>query len=329
MTADADVTALRLGLRRFVRTLRYGENPHQTAALYTDDNNRIGAATATQIQGKPLGYNNLIDADAALAIIAEFNPTETAAITIVKHATPCGMAARNNLPDAYAAALQCDPISAFGGVIASNRSIDKNTAQKITRQFTELVIAPHIQPDALQQFQQKPSLRVLETGGLPDNTQSQHSIRSISGGGILVQQTDTQGCNRNTWRQVSIRTPEEHEMHDLRFAFLLCKHVKSNAIVIARDATAIGIGSGQTNRIEAVQQAIRKAQNTTQTNTLQGSVMASDGFFPFPDSIQLAAQAGIRTILQPGGSKRDQEVIKAANDLDIAMLLTGIRQFRH
>ena len=332
MTTDGEAPPLSLTSRRFARSLRYGENPHQRAALYLDEDAPIGAARARLLQGKPLGYNNLLDADAAFALVAEFDPQESASIAIIKHGIPCGMAARENLVDAYGAAFACDPVSAFGGVVASNRSIDAATAEAITHQFTELAIAPEIEVGALRHFRQKPSLRVLAAGGLPDVAGVACSLRSIIGA-VLVQEGDSQGWSAERLRQVSKRAAEARETDDLRFAFLLCKHVKSNAIVIARDATAIGIGGGQVSRVDAVAQAIRKAQATApaegDANVLQGSVLASDGFFPFADGVRMAGEAGVRAIIQPGGSKRDAEVIAAADALDMAMFFTGVRQFRH
>ena len=328
MTADDNrLPTARLDALRFARELRYGENPHQRAALYLDDTPCIGAATAELLQGKPLGYNNLLDADAAFALAAEFDPRHGAAIAIIKHNIPCGVAVRPAAAEAHQAALACDPVSAFGGVVAANRAIDAATAESILQQFTELVIAPQIEPAAADLLRQKPSLRVLATGGLPDAAApAGPTLRSIAGG-LLLQENDTQGWNPATLRQVSRRAPAAQELADLRFAFLLCKHVKSNAIAIARDATAIGIGAGQVSRVDAVAQAVDKAANNA--NGCAQGVLASDGFFPFADGVQRAAEAGVRAIIQPGGSKRDEEVIAAADAADIAMLFTGIRQFRH
>ena len=301
--------------------LRYGENPHQRAALYLSDEARPGAASAQLLQGKPPGYNNLLDADAAFELIAEFDPKDSAAVAIIKHGIPCGVALRESVAQAYCAAFECDALSAFGGVVASNRAIDLATAEEITKQFTEVVIAPEIEEDALALFSQRPALRILATGGLPSPDARGFSMRSIAGG-ILVQDRDSSVWKEESLQVVTKRKPSEQEWRDLRFAFNVCKHVKSNAIVIARDATAIGIGGGQVARVDAVMQAARKAKK-------EKNVLASDGFFPFPDGVKVAADAGVGAIVQPGGSKNDQATIKTADDLGIAMVFTGTRQFRH
>ena len=326
MTAGGKhIAAARLGALRFARELRYGENPHQRAALYLDEGAGIGAATATLIQGKPLGYNNLLDADGAFSLVAEFDPSASAAVAIIKHGMACGAALRPDAAAAYESALACDPVSAFGGVIAANRAIDAATAEAILGQFAELVIAPRIEAEAAALFARKPALRVLETGGLPDAAAGL-CLRSIAGG-VLVQEGDGQGWDEASLQLVSRRKPDGREMEDLRFAFLLCKHVKSNAIVIARNGAAIGIGGGQPSRIDAVAQAADKAAG--QPDGAAAGVLASDGFFPFADGVQRAAEAGVSAIVQPGGSKRDREVVEAADKAGMAMLLSGARQFRH
>lgn len=321
--------ALSPGAGKLSRQLRYGENPHQRAAVYLDDEERPGAATAQLLQGKPLSYNNLLDADAAFELIAEFDPGMEVSVAIIKHGIPCGVASRETVAEAYLAALSSDPVSAFGGVVASNSSIDRAAAEEINKQFTELVIAPGVEDAAASVFKQKPSMRVLSTGKLPDTSAPGYDLRSIAGG-VLLQERDVGSWTGESLRQVSRRAPSEGELADLRFAFRLCKHVKSNAIVIARQAASLGISGGQVSRVEAVAQAIRKAKAAVQTSErLHGGVLASDGYFPFPDGVSLAGEAGIGAIVQPGGSKRDQECIDAADASDMAMLFTGLRQFRH
>ncbi|MCY4035493.1 MAG: bifunctional phosphoribosylaminoimidazolecarboxamide formyltransferase/IMP cyclohydrolase [Hyphomicrobiales bacterium] len=304
--------------------LRYGENPHQRAALYLSDEERAGAACAKLLQGKPPSYNNLLDADAAFELIAEFDAGNDASVAIIKHGIPCGVATRPTVAEAYVAALACDPVSAFGGVVASNRSIDRAAAGEIVKHFTELVIAPGAEEDAVALFAQKPDLRVLATGSMPSPEGRGFAMRSIAGG-LLVQSRDDGRWNADSLQTVTKRTPGEQEWRDLRFAFHVCKHVKSNAIVVAKESVAVGIGGGQVSRVDAVEQAVRKAGG----ETLQGGVLASDGFFPFPDGIEKAGASGVRAVVQPGGSKRDDEVITAADALDIAMVFTGVRQFRH
>lgn len=307
-----------------LHSLRYGENPHQRAALYSSDEERVGAASAKLLQGKSPSYNNFLDADAAFELVAEFDADDGASVAIIKHGIPCGVALRSTTTEAYVAALRCDPISAFGGVVASNRSIDRTAAEEIAKHFTELVIAPEIEEDAAALFAQKPELRVLVTGSMPSPDVGGFAMRSIAGG-ILVQSRDNGCWDKDSLRTVTKREPTEQEWLDLRFAFHVCKHVKSNAIVIVKESTAIGIGGGQVSRVDAVEQAVRKADK----KTLQNSVLASDGFFPFPDGVEKAGASGARAIVQPGGSKRDVEVIAAADALNIAMVFTGVRQFRH
>lgn len=317
------------GVGKLSHKLRYGENPHQSAAVYLGGEARPGAATSKLLQGRLPSYNNLLDADAAFELIAEFDPGTAASVAIIKHGIPCGVASRKTVAQAYLAAFSCDPVSAFGGVVATNRTIDHAAAEEIGKQFTELVIAPAVEDDAADLFAQKPSLRVLVTADLPDPAASGRSIRSIAGG-FLVQDRDAQVWSEESLRRVSRRAPSEEELADLNFAFRLCKHVKSNAIVIARHATAIGIGGGQVSRVDAVAQAVQRMKAARQTpENLQGGVLASDGFFPFPDGVILAGEAGIGAIVQPGGSRRDQECIDAADALGMAMIFTGLRQFRH
>ncbi len=321
---DGDMPSLSPSTGKLSNLLRYGENPHQLAALYSSDEERAGAASAKLLQGKTPSYNNFLDADAAFELIAEFNAGDGASVAIIKHGIPCGVATRPSVVEAYVAALECDPISAFGGVVASNRTVDRAAAEEIAKHFTELVIAPEVEEAAASLFAQKPELRVLATGSIPSPEARGFAMRSIAGG-ILVQSRDDGCWNENSLQTVTKRAPGEQEWRDLRFAFHVCKHVKSNAIVVAKESAAIGIGGGQVSRVDAVEQAVRKAGE----KTLQGSVLASDGFFPFPDGIEKAGASGVRAIIQPGGSKRDDEVVAAADALDIAMVFTGVRQFRH
>ena len=319
-----DVFALPIRPAQLLQKLRYGENPHQCAALYLSDEERIGAACAELLQGKPPSYNNLLDADAAFELITEFDIGNDASVTIIKHGIPCGVATRPTVAEAYIAALACDPVSAFGGVVASNRPIDRAAAEEIVKHFTELVIAPGAEEDAVALFAQKPDLRVLATGSMPSPEGRSFSMRSIAGG-FLVQSRDNGRWNEDSLQTVTKRAPDEQEWRDLRFAFHVCKHVKSNAIVVAKESSTFGIGGGQVSRVDAVDQAVRKAGG----KTLQGGVLASDGFFPFSDGIEKAGASGVRAVVQPGGSKRDEEVIAAADAFDIAMVFTGVRQFRH
>ncbi len=310
--------------------LRYGENPHQQAAFYADGTVRPGAATARQLQGKELSYNNLNDTDAAYELVAEFGPP---AIVIVKHANPCGVAEGLTLATAYDRALTCDPVSAFGGIVAANRPIDGETAHAIARVFAEVVIAPGVTPEAREVFATKKNLRVLEAGGLPDPSAPGLNIRSIAGG-LLVQGRDTGRIAAEGLRVVTQRAPTEDELADLLFAFRVAKHVKSNAIVYARDRATVGIGAGQMSRVDSARIAAMKAREAaekagwTQPLTV-GSVVASDAFFPFADGLVSAVEAGARAVIQPGGSIRDEEVIAAADEAGIAMVFTGQRHFRH
>lgn len=312
---------LNLKLQRS-QALRYGENPHQSAALYLDPNDqRPGAARARIVQGKELSYNNLLDADAAFECVAEFS--EPAAV-IVKHTNPCGAAVAVSLLDAYKNALICDPVSAFGGIVAFNKKLDAQTAEELIKIFLEVVIVPEADEDALKVLAAKPNLRVLITGSMPDPAASGTTVRTIAGG-ILAQSRDNTTVQE--MKTSTKRTPTEHEMRDLEFAFKICKHVKSNAIVYAKHRATVGIGAGQMSRVYSAKIAALKAQEAGLT--LKGSVMASDAFFPFRDTVDTAAEAGATAIIQPGGSKNDQESIDAADSHDIAMVMTGIRHFRH
>jgi phosphoribosylaminoimidazolecarboxamide formyltransferase/IMP cyclohydrolase len=304
--------------------LRYGENPHQQAAFYVTDQKR-GIGDAEQVQGKELSYNNLADADAALELVGEFSEP---AVAIIKHANPCGVAIADDLGQAYAKALACDPISAYGGIVALNRTLDVATAEQVTQLFTEVVIAPDAEADARALLAAKPNLRLLLTGSLeaPDGLM----LRSVAGG-LLVQERDTAAIGDLELKVVTERAPTPAELADLRFAFAVCKHVKSNAIVFAKGGATVGIGAGQMSRLDSVAIAVSKAAQAAggaEPGTV-GSVVASDAFFPFADGLEAALAAGATAAIQPGGSMRDAEAVAAADRAGAAMVLTGRRHFRH
>ncbi len=315
---------------RLVRQLRYGENPHQAAAFYHTGDGRSGVAAARQLQGKELSYNNYGDADAAFELVAEF---AAPAVAIVKHANPCGIAIGESLRQSWDRALACDPVSAFGGVVALNRPLDRATAEAIGRLFIEVVIAPEVTDEAAAILARRTALRLLVTGGVPDPAAAGQSFRSVAGG-ILVQERDRLCVGRDALRTVTRRAPGEGEIADLLFADKVVKHVKSNAIVFAHAGAAVGIGAGQMNRVDSVRIAamraadIGRAAGLLQSPTV-GSVLASDAFFPFADGVEAAIEAGVTAIIQPGGSLRDAEVIAAADTAGIAMVFTGMRHFRH
>jgi phosphoribosylaminoimidazolecarboxamide formyltransferase / IMP cyclohydrolase len=313
--------------------LRYGENPHQSAAAYAGPEPRIGVLTARQVQGKELSYNNLNDTDAAFELVAEFDPAEAPAVAIIKHANPCGVAIGETPLAAYRSALACDPVSAFGGIVALNRALDGPTATAIAEIFTEVVIAPGADEAALAVFARKKNLRLLLTEGLPDPAAPGLSVRSIAGG-LLVQTRDNGRISMTDLKAVTRRAPTEAELRDLMVAWRVCKHVKSNAIVYVKDGVTAGIGAGQMSRIDSARIAARKALDAqaaagwTEPRT-KGCVCASDAFFPFPDGLLQAAEAGATAVIQPGGSIRDAEVIAAADSAGLAMVFTGLRHFRH
>lgn len=313
--------------------LRYGENPHQWAAFYRTAERRFGVATATQVQGKELSYNNLNDTDAAYELVAEFDPAASAAVAIIKHANPCGVATAKTLREAYEKALRCDPVSAFGGIIALNRPLDTDSAREIVKIFTEVIVAPDASGEAKAIVAEKKNLRLLLAGGLPDPTSEGLSFRSLAGG-FLVQSRDNGVVANSELKVVTRRKPSDEELADLFFAFTVAKHVKSNAIVYAREGATVGIGAGQMSRVDAARMAAWKAgeaaaaQGLGQSLTI-GSVAASDAFFPFADGIKLIAEAGATAIIQPGGSMRDDEVIAAADAAGLAMVFAGLRHFRH
>ena len=316
-----------------LQKLRYGENPHQGAALYALPDLGPGVASARQVQGKPLSYNNIADADAAFELVSEFDPEAQAAAVIIKHANPCGAAVASDLAKAYERAFAGDPVSAFGGIAAFNRALDAETADAIARIFTEVVIAPDADEAALDVLSAKKNVRVLLTGGLADARRDGQMIKSVAGG-LLVQERDFGHVREAELKVVTERTPEPEEMADLLFAWRVVKHVKSNAIVFAKDGRTAGVGMGQTSRVEAVRLAARKAEDAAKENgwdapRTHGSAVASDAFFPFADGLMEAVEAGARCVIQPGGSVRDEEVIEAADKAGIAMVFTGMRHFRH
>jgi phosphoribosylaminoimidazolecarboxamide formyltransferase/IMP cyclohydrolase len=318
---------------RLIEPLRYGENPHQAAAFYRTPDRRFGVATARQAQGKQLSYNNINDTDAAYECVAEFDPARSAACAIIKHANPCGVAEDSNLADAYRKALACDPTSAFGGIVALNRTLDAEAARAITEIFTEVIIAPDASEEAIAIVGAKKNLRLLLAGGLPDPRASGLTAKTVAGG-LLVQTRDNAVVDDMELRPVTKRAPTDAESRDLRFAFRVAKHVKSNTIVYAKGLATVGIGAGQMSRVDAARIAARKAQDAAAEAGLKepltkGSVVASDAFFPFADGLLVAIEAGATAVIQPGGSMRDQEVIKAADDHGIAMVFTGVRHFRH
>jgi len=316
------------------QTLRYGENPHQQAAFYLTGERRPGVATAVQHQGKELSYNNLGDADAAIELVAEFDPKVAPAVAIIKHANPCGVALGATLVDAYRKAFRCDPVSPFGGIIALNRPIDEDTAQVITSILTEVVIAPDATPEAKAVFAARKNLRLLTTGGLPDPRAAGLAFRSLAGG-FLVQSRDNAVVDDVELKVVTRRPPTPQELADLKFAFKVAKHVKSNAIVYAKDGATVGIGAGQMSRVDSARIAALKAQDAAKAAggavepLTKGSVVASDAFFPFADGLLAAVEAGATAVIQPGGSMRDSDVIKAADEAGLAMIFTGVRHFRH
>ena len=313
--------------------MRYGENPHQRAALYLTGEKRPGVARAQLVQGKALSFNNINDADAAFELACSFAPDDGPAVAIIKHANPCGVARAPTLEDAYRLALRCDPVSAFGGIVAMNTPLTGEAADKITDIFTEVIVAPDADEDARALIAKKKNLRLLLTGALADPRSQGHTIRSVAGG-FLVQGRDTLEAEDLDLTVVTQVAPTDAQMRDLRFAFKVAKHVKSNAIVYAKDGATVGIGAGQMNRLDSSRIAAMKAAEAAEAAGLEqslaiGSVVASDAFFPFPDGLLAAAEAGATAVIQPGGSMRDDAVIKAADEAGLAMVLTGVRHFRH
>jgi len=318
---------------KLIQPLRYGENPHQSAAFYQAPGQRYGVASARQLQGKELSYNNINDTDAAYECVAEFDPKRTAACVIVKHANPCGVAEGASLLDAYRKALACDSTSAFGGIVALNRKLDADAAKAITEIFTEVIIAPEATDEAIKIVAAKKNLRLLIAGGLPDPRARGLTVKSVAGG-LLVQSRDNAVVEDMQLKTVTKRAPSEAELADLRFAFRVAKHVKSNTIIYAKGRATVGIGAGQMSRVDAARIAARKAEDAAKeaklpTPLTNGSVVASDAFFPFPDGLLVAIEAGATAVIQPGGSVNDPKVIEAADQHNIAMVFTATRHFRH
>jgi phosphoribosylaminoimidazolecarboxamide formyltransferase / IMP cyclohydrolase len=314
------------------QALRYGENPHQSAAFYVSGDARPGVATAVQHQGKELSYNNLNDTDAAYELVGELGGVGPA-VAIIKHANPCGAAIATSLKEAYLKALSCDPVSAYGGVVALSGTIDAAAAEEITKIFTEVVIAPDATPEAKAIFAAKKNLRLLTAGRLPDPRAPGVMVRSLAGG-LLVQSRDSGTIGGADLKVVTKRAPTKQELADLLFAFKVAKHVKSNAIVYVKDGATVGIGAGQMSRVDSARIAALKAADAAAAMCAKepltcGSVVASDAFFPFPDGLLAAAEAGATAVIQPGGSMRDADVIAAADEKGLAMVFTGMRHFRH
>lgn len=326
----ADLPPTFVAAGTLAQPMRYGENPHQKAAFYSDGSNRVGVAHAKQHQGKELSYNNLNDTDAAFELVSEFAaPT----VAIIKHANPCGVATHDSLYDAYRHALRCDPVSAFGGIVAMNRTLDAATAEEMVKVFTEVIIAPDVDDEAKAIIASKKNLRLLTTGGMADPTAKRLAIKNIAGG-YLVQDVDFGRITKADLKVVTKRAPTETEMADLIFAFTVGKHVKSNAIVYVKDGATVGVGAGQMSRIDSSRIAAWKAKEAAKAEGLPesltiGSVVASDAFFPFADGLLAAAEAGVTAVIQPGGSVRDDEVIAAADEKGLAMVFTGMRHFKH
>ncbi len=311
--------------------LKYGENPHQRAAFYVGGEKRFGVATAEQVQGRELSYINLLDADAALELVAEFK--DEPAIAIIKHANPCGVAVGKTYLDAYLRALACDPDSRFGGIIALNGTLDGETAAKIAEIVTDVIIAPHATDEAKAEITRRKNARLLVTGGLPDPYAPGWTVKSVAGG-LLVQTRDDADADKLDLKVVTRKAPTPQQLADLRFAFRVGKHTKSNTVIYAKDGATVGIGAGQMSRIDSAKIAALKARDAAQKAGLAqpltiGSVASSDAFFPFPDGLLAIAEAGATAVIQPGGSINDKAVIAAADDAGIAMVFSGVRQFRH
>jgi phosphoribosylaminoimidazolecarboxamide formyltransferase / IMP cyclohydrolase len=317
---------------RKAQDLRYGENPHQQAAVYKSSDGRIGVLDARQVQGKELSYNNINDADAALEAVSEFASAQPACV-IVKHANPCGVAVSSSIAEAYRQALICDPVSAFGGIIAFNQKLDGETAEEISKIFTEVILAPGADDDALRILSAKKNLRLLLLPTLPNPKSTTTLVKSIAGG-LLTQSRDAETLNLAELKVVTKRAPSPQEMQDLLFAWTVAKHVKSNAIIFAKNGRTTGIGAGQMSRIDSTRIAVSKSLDAAKAQgrnepDARGSVLASDAFFPFPDGLEAAADAGATAIIQPGGAMKDEDVIATADARGLAMVFTGIRHFRH
>ena len=325
--------AYRVFAGRLRQPLRYGENPHQQAAFYADEHPRRGVATAEQLQGRELSYINILDADAAFELIAEFDPQSAPAVAIIKHANPCGVATGETFREAYLRALACDPVSRFGGIIALNGPLDGATAEEIVKIVTDVIIVPQADAAARDIITKRKNTRLLVTGGLPDPYAKTWTVRSVAGG-LLVQTRDDANADALNFKIVTKRAPTAKELADLKFAFRVCKHVKSNTVVYAKDGATVGIGAGQMSRLDSARIAAMKAREAAAAAGLtepltKGSVAASDAFFPFADGLIATIEAGATAVIQPGGSLRDDEVIAAADRHGVAMVFTGTRQFRH
>jgi len=310
--------------------MRYGENPHQKASFYKSSDNRIGVANSKKLHGKELSYNNINDADAAFELICEF---QKPAVAIIKHANPCGVAENEDLDKAWKSALQTDPVSAFGGIVAINRNLTAKLANEMKSLFLEVIIAPSIDQEALNIFKEKPNVRILSSGKIPSPKEKGLTIKSIAGG-MLVQTRDNFVLDTNNLKVVTHKKPSADEIENLLFAWKVAKHTKSNAIIYAKNLQTVGIGAGQMSRIDSTKIAVEKAKQSAIMANLKApmtknSVVASDAFFPFADGLIAAADAGVTAVIQPGGSIRDKEVIEAANDRNIAMVFTSIRHFKH
>ncbi|NKK66640.1 bifunctional phosphoribosylaminoimidazolecarboxamide formyltransferase/IMP cyclohydrolase [Rhizobium leguminosarum bv. viciae] len=313
--------------------MRYGENPHQKAAFYVTGEKRPGVSTAALLQGKQLSYNNINDTDAAYELVAEFLPEKAPACAIIKHANPCGVATGSSLVEAYRRALACDSVSAFGGIVALNQTLDAETAEEIVKLFTEVIIAPDVTEEAKAIVARKPNLRLLSAGGLPDPRAAGLTAKTVSGG-LLVQSRDNGMVEDLELKVVTRRAPTAQELEDMKFAFKVGKHVKSNAVVYAKDGQTAGIGAGQMSRVDSARIAALKAEEAAKALGLavpmtHGSAVASEAFLPFADGLLSMIAAGATAVIQPGGSMRDQEVIDAANEHGVAMVFTGMRHFRH
>jgi phosphoribosylaminoimidazolecarboxamide formyltransferase/IMP cyclohydrolase len=313
--------------------LRYGENPHQQAAFYVGGETRFGVATAEQVQGRELSYINILDADAAFELVAEFDPKSGPACAIIKHANPCGVAVGKTFREAYLRALECDPVSRFGGIIALNGTLDGETAEEIAKIVTDVIIVPHATDEAKAEITRRRNARLLITGGLPDAYAPGWTVKSVAGG-LLVQTRDDANADRLDLKVVTKKQPTPQQIADLKFAFRVCKHVKSNTVIYARDGATVGIGAGQMSRVDSARIAAIKARDAAKAAGRSepltiGSVAASDAFFPFPDGLLAVAEAGAVAVIQPGGSINDKDVIAAADEAGIAMVFSGVRQFRH
>ena len=323
------IAGIRSGIKKEIK-LRYGENPHQEAELLIYDREGPNIATSKKVQGKELSYNNYIDADSAFKIISEFNDEKEFACVIVKHKNPCGVAKAKTLHQAYLKANSCDPTSAFGGIVAVNSTLDAFTASEIKKTFTEVIIAPKISKEAKDIFKEKKNVRLLETFGLLDHKSSTKVTKEISGG-ILLQEENRIIFDRKKIKNVTNLEPNEKELNDMIFAWKIIKHIHSNAIIIVKDGQTIGIGGGQTSRLDSVKMAVIKSENfaNNMKNNIIGAVAASDAFFPFSDGVIELCNAGVKAIIQPGGSINDEDIIREANKNNISMLFTGIRYFSH